>query len=77
MFQFNPIHFVANLEPALPCLYGLIDKFCTYDPRSAPIHFSLGEAVAALGLIFAALQLSNEKKKITLIIKEWYLRHMV
>ncbi len=77
MLNLNSLNFVSNLEPALSCFYGLLGKSCSYNPKSAQIYFSLGEAVSTLGIIFAALQLSNPTKKITLLIKEWHFRYMV
>lgn len=77
MSSFNSVNFVSNIEPALACFYGLFSKTCLYNPKSAPIYFTLGEAVSALALIFAALQLANPVNKLTLKIKEWYLQYMV
>ena len=77
MDELNSVHLVSNLEPALPCVYGLLSRICSYDPQSAPVYFSLGEAVATLGLTFTALQLSNAISKIVLQIKERYVRDMI
>jgi len=78
MAEIYPFNYVANLIHAFPCLYGLWNNMaCVYDPRNAPINFTLGEAVATLGLIFAVIQLTDLSWKVTLNIKEWYLRNMI
>lgn len=77
MLDLNNLYFVSNVKPALACLYGLFGNTCSYDPNSAQVYFSLGEAVSTLGIIFAALQLANPTRKITLLIKEWYLKNIV
>ncbi len=77
MSELSPSFFTSQLTHFFPCFYGFGDKICTYNPQSAPINFSLGEAVATLGIVFAVFQLADPVWKITLLIKEWYLRHLV
>ncbi|MCL5675549.1 MAG: hypothetical protein M1120_00280 [Patescibacteria group bacterium] len=77
MSEFAPLYLTSVVSHLYPCFYGLGDRLCTYDLHSTPIFFSLGEGVATLGLVFAALQLADPVWKITLLIKEWYWRYMV
>lgn len=70
MVSVNQLHFTSILEQGQNCLYGLGNRLCGYNPHSPPINFSLGEAIAAIGLIFAVYQLASPIWKITLDIKE-------
>ncbi len=58
------------LTSAVPCLFGFLrDSLCTYQTANLPVYFSLGEAVAAFGLIFAVFQLTKPAWEITLKIR--------
>jgi hypothetical protein len=52
------------------CLLGLSSGSCGYNPSSGWATFSLGEAVAALGLFLAVIQLADPLKKLTLKINK-------
>jgi hypothetical protein len=57
------------------CLFSFLG-YCNYDPANAPIFFSLGDAVAAFGLIFAVYQLRTESWKAVLRIRQWWQRNL-
>lgn len=75
----NPVKFILNTIIFIVAVY-LIDGFSLipqiifsipriYASTESPIYFTLGEAVAALGLIFAVMQLSTKQWRVTLMIK--------
>ncbi len=51
-------------------------KLCHYDPSNPTVYFSLGEGIAALGLIFAAFQLRKPIWNMTLDIRGRALRNL-
>lgn len=62
----------------MSCLFGFVkDALCFYDLASAPVYFSLGEAVAAFGLIFALYQLTKPSWEIVLRIRPAWQRKLM
>src|ERR1700677_2095351 len=52
------------------CLFGIAGNSCTYYPKTGSVYFSLGEAVASLGLMIAVFQLVNSNSRIALAINK-------
>lgn len=77
---FVPINMnnIINAATIVQCLYGLGDsKVCIDSSMPWQINLSLGEAVAAFGIIFAVYQLRSPTWRISLRIKEGYLSSLV
>ncbi|MCX6779010.1 MAG: hypothetical protein NTU97_02155 [Candidatus Magasanikbacteria bacterium] len=69
----------AQIEPLIHlsnCFFGYFQGVCSYDPNNAPVFFSLGDAVASFGLIFAVFQLSKESWEIVFSIRESWQRRL-
>lgn len=59
------------------CFFGISDlKLCSYDPLNPIVYFSLGEGIAALGLLFAILHLQKPIWKMTLRIRNKFARNL-
>lgn len=68
---------VQNIQTASSCWFGLVRDYCFYDTLQPPVLFSLGDAVAAFGLIFAAYQLKSKAWALVLRIRPWWQRYSV
>lgn len=75
MEQLHSIQFVTNLREIGNCLFNNI--LCQYNPKLPTVYFSLGEAIAAIGLIFAVIQLSKPSWNITLAIRGNFYKNLV
>lgn len=63
---------------AYHCVFGLSSLvLCKYNPAQPPIYFSLGEAVSAVGLIFAAWQLGRPSWKMIMKIRGIIVRNLI
>ncbi len=62
---------------AMNCAFGLLQSLCSYDIVNPPVFFSLGEAVGALGLIFAVYALKNSSWNIVFSIRNRFQRNLV
>jgi hypothetical protein len=52
------------------CSFGLSNGACSYDPVTGPINFSLGEAVAGVGIFLAVTQLAEPVRKLAIRIND-------
>lgn len=52
------------------CVLGLADGVCNYQPTNIPVNFSMGEAVAAVGVFLAVVQLADPIRRIALRINK-------
>ncbi len=63
---------------AKPCLFGYVEHAnCAYNASEPLIFLGLGGSLAAVGLILAVYQLSNERWSIVLRIKTFWKRNLV
>ena len=67
MQELHSIQTVSVLKEMFVCLFGH-GSLCEYNPADPVIYLSIGDALAATGLIFAAYQLAD---------KGWKLRHKI
>ena len=74
--SFFPVYMVRSLLESFPCLYGLGEGVCSYDPSSAQTYFTLGDAVAGLGLVAAVVQLSNVEWRMVRKIRGKFLSNL-
>lgn len=70
---------IQQIDPIITsskCIFGLVQGVCNYNLNNPPVLFSLGEGIAALGLIFAVYQLRNESWKMILRLRVWWQRNL-
>jgi len=77
MQEFHSLQTVSVLKDSFECLFSSVGGLCQYNPEAPQIYFSLGESVAALGLIFAVFQLSKPIWNLTLKIKGSILKNLI
>lgn len=69
---------VENIMHGHNCLFGLSDyPFCGYDPTHPIVYLSLGSAISALAIIFAAIQMGTPSWKIILKIRPFWQRNLI
>ena len=59
------------IQGTFPCMLGLWHGVCRYYISSQPVSFSLGEAISAVGLIFAVYQLKKISWELRLQMRGW------
>ena len=59
------------IQGTSPCMLGLWHGVCRYYISGQPVSFSLGEAIAAVGLIFAVYQLKKISWELRLEMRGW------
>lgn len=71
MIELRSLETVRIVESGFQCIwkFDTVSSYCFYNPHNPPIYFSLGDALAAVGLLFAVIQLISPIKKMTLEIK--------
>jgi len=58
---------IVNWFPTVnTCLFGMSSQSCIYNPANGSVNFSMGEALAGIGLFFAIIQLAEPSRKIAL-----------